>query len=74
MMLGLNGKHTVGIIAQSPKDHIKPAVTSSASKMSANNSKLPSLEAVNNNSKPNKLLDNPSKEQTYLVKNYCLEL
>ncbi len=63
-MLGLNSKHIVGTITQISQ---KPEVANSASKVPVNDSKALSSEAANtvsnNNSKPDKLLENPSKEQ-----------
>ncbi|WP_353284250.1 hypothetical protein [Wolbachia endosymbiont (group A) of Lasioglossum fulvicorne] len=62
--LGLNSKHIVGTITQISQ---KPEVANSASKVPVNDSKALSSEAANtvntNNSKPDKLLENPSKEQ-----------
>lgn len=67
-MLGLNSKHIVGTITQISQ---KPEVANSASKVPVNDSKALSLEAantVNNNSKPDKLLGNTSKERLMLSK------
>ncbi|WP_265022021.1 hypothetical protein [Wolbachia endosymbiont (group A) of Icerya purchasi] len=67
-MLGLNSKHIVGTITQISQ---KPEVANSASEVPVNDSKALSLEAantVNNNSKPDKLLGNTSKERLMLSK------